>query len=177
MTQNWDRAISPFQGWNADELGVWLKAKGVDTKSQAQDSKDTLVTQVQSTWYETEDKAQQAWTNVKDWILDTWTDSQLKAFCDKNGVPVPQPRKRDTLLQKARASYETVAQQAGEAASYPGNWLYETWSGKFMARCKRRILTFGRVGPQGMARHERLPCSAAYHGRYSGANPLFLSLN
>lgn len=41
---------------------------------------------------------------------------------------VPQPRTRDTLLQKTRANYETVAKKVGETASYPGNWLYETWS-------------------------------------------------
>ena len=35
-------------------------------------------------------------------------------------------------MQKARASYETVAEKAGEAAAYPGNWLYETWTGKFL---------------------------------------------
>ena len=58
----------------------------------------------------------------------SWTDSQLKAFADKHGIPVPQPRKRDTLLQKIRASYETTAKKVGETAAYPGNWLYETWS-------------------------------------------------
>lgn len=41
---------------------------------------------------------------------------------------VPQPRKRDTLLQQIRSNYQTVAKKAGEASSYPGNWLYETWS-------------------------------------------------
>lgn len=41
---------------------------------------------------------------------------------------VPQPRQRDTILQKARSSYETAAKKAGETAAYPGNWLYETWS-------------------------------------------------
>lgn len=46
-------------------------------------------------------------------------------------IVVPQPRQRDTILSKARSSYETVAQKAGETAAYPGNWLYETWSGKF----------------------------------------------
>lgn len=45
-------------------------------------------------------------------------------------IVVPQPRQRDTILSKARSSYETVAQKAGETAAYPGNWLYETWSGK-----------------------------------------------
>ena len=55
-------------------------------------------------------------------------ESQLKAFADKHDIPVPQPRKRDTLLQKVRSNYEIVAKKAGETGSYPGNWLYETWS-------------------------------------------------
>jgi S-adenosylmethionine:tRNA-ribosyltransferase-isomerase (queuine synthetase) len=63
----------------------------------------------------------------------SWSDSQLKAFADKHGIPVPQPYKKDTLLQKIRANYQTISNKAGEAAAYPGNWLYETWSesGKF----------------------------------------------
>lgn len=68
-------------------------------------------------------------------IANIHSDSQLKAFADKHGIPVPQPRKRDTLLQKVRSNYESVAKKAGETAAYPGNWLYETWSesGKFRA--------------------------------------------
>ena len=43
---------------------------------------------------------------------------------------VPQPRQRDTILQKARTSYDSIAQKAGEMAAYPGNWLYASWTGK-----------------------------------------------
>jgi len=57
-----------------------------------------------------------------------WTDSQLKAFADKHGIPVPQPRKRDTLLQSVRENYQSAANKVSETASYPGDWLYETWS-------------------------------------------------
>jgi len=60
--------------------------------------------------------------------LFSWTESQLKAFADNHGIPVPQPRARDTLLQKVRSGYETAAQKAGETAAYPGNWLYQSWS-------------------------------------------------
>lgn len=148
IEKNWnDYVISPYNTWDTDQLSAYLKAKGVETQDAAVDSKDSLVAQVKSAWYETEDKSQQAWIGSKDWIFDTWTESSLKAFCDKNGIPgrhfccsplscqvthhhktVPQPRKRDTLLQKARSGYETLAQQVGETAAYPGNWLYETWS-------------------------------------------------
>lgn len=90
--------------------------------------------QVQGLWYESEDKAQEAWTKPKDWILDSWSESQLKAFCDHHGIPVPQPRKRDTILQKARSNYDVIAKKVGDTAAYPGNWLYDTWTGQFPPR-------------------------------------------
>ena len=47
---------------------------------------------------------------------------------DKHGIPAPQPRNRDTLLASARQNYESIAKKANEYSSYPGSWLYETWS-------------------------------------------------
>ena len=58
----------------------------------------------------------------------SWTDSQLKAYLDKHGIPVPQPRKRDTLLAQARQNYAATAKKLNEYSQYPGNWLYDTWS-------------------------------------------------
>lgn len=86
--------------------------------------------QVKGSWYETEDKSQNAWGDVKEWIFDTWTDSQLKSFCDKSGISVPQPRTRDVMISKIRANYESAAKKAGETAAYPGDWLYASWSGE-----------------------------------------------
>lgn len=57
-----------------------------------------------------------------------WTESQLKSFLDRHGIPNPNPRTRDALLSTARDNYQTVADKLGENAAYPGNWLYETWS-------------------------------------------------
>ena len=129
VQQNWEsNVVSPYKSWDAAKLSEYLKLKGIETKDTAASNKDYLVNQVQGTWYESEDKAQSAWSSVKDWILDTWTESQLKSFCDHHGIPVPQPRKRDTLLERARSAYDTAAKKAGETAAYPGNWLYETWS-------------------------------------------------
>lgn len=41
---------------------------------------------------------------------------------------MPQPRKRDTLLQSVRENYQSVANKVSETSAYPGDWLYETWS-------------------------------------------------
>lgn len=126
---NWnDHAVAPYNSWSTDDLVAYLKNKGIQTQEAAASSKDSLINLVKDSWYVTEDKAQTAYTNTHEWILDTWSDSELKEFCDKHGIPVPQPRKRDTLLEKARSSYQDVAKSLGETAAYPGNWLYQTWS-------------------------------------------------
>ncbi|KAK7398370.1 hypothetical protein QQX98_012264 [Neonectria punicea] len=127
--KNWDDYVAaPYSSWDTADLSAYLQAKGKETRDDAAATRDNLVSQVKANWYESEENAYQGWATVKDWILDTWTDSQLKAFCDKHSIPVPQPRHRDTLLQKARSNYETIAKKADQATSYPGNWLYETWT-------------------------------------------------
>ena len=60
--------------------------------------------------------------------MSRWTESSLKAFCDRHGIPVPQPRKRDQAYKAAREGYQSAAEKIGETAAYPGNWLYESWT-------------------------------------------------
>jgi len=146
VKDNWQSKVaSPYNDWDTKQLQSYLSWKGAETKDSAAASKDSLISQVRNAWYETEDKAEDAWSSVRDWIFDSWTESQLKAFADKHDIPVPQPRKRDTLLQKVRSNYETVAQKAGETASYPGNWLYSTWSESDL---KEWLDTHGIPAPQ-----------------------------
>lgn len=52
----------------------------------------------------------------------------MKAFADKNSIPVPQPRKRDTLIASIRENYDSVAKKLNQSVNYPGDWLYEAWS-------------------------------------------------
>ncbi|KAL1879699.1 hypothetical protein VTK73DRAFT_6874 [Phialemonium thermophilum] len=146
IQKNWDSHVAtPYQHWDVTQLKKYLKDKGVAISDTATNSKDALVNQVKAAWYEPEDTAHRSWSNVKDWILDSWTDSQLKAFCDHHGIPVPQPRKRDTLLEKARSNLDTIAKKAGETASYPGNWLYDTWTESDL---KEWLDTYGFPVPQ-----------------------------
>jgi hypothetical protein len=51
-------------------LSSYLSAKGVEAKETAAANTDGLVAQVKNYWYETEDKAEDAWSSVKDWIFD-----------------------------------------------------------------------------------------------------------
>lgn len=129
VKNNWDsHVVHPYKSWDAQTLQNYLTLKGYQAKKGTEKNTDSLVDQVKVYWTETEDSANQAYGSVRDWIFDTWTDSQLKAFADKHGIPVPQPRKRDTLLSSVRENYQSAANKVSETASYPGDWLYETWS-------------------------------------------------
>jgi len=165
VKDNWQTKVaSPYSDWDSARLGSFLKQKGVETKDDAAANTDGLIAQVKNYWYETEDKADAAWSDVKTWIFDSWTDSQLKAFADKHGIPVPQPRKRDTLLQKVRSNYESAAKKAGETAAYPGNWLYETWSESDL---KEFLDEHGIPAPQPTTR-DKLIASVRRNARVAG---------
>lgn len=165
VTDNWRSKIAtPYNEWDNKQLISYLKLKGVETKESAESSTDSLLNYVKSNWYETEDKAEEAWTNVKDWVFDSWTDSQLKAFADKHGIPVPQPRKRDTVLQTILSNYEGTVRKMSETVSYPGNWLYETWSDSDL---KEFLDSYGIPVPQPSTR-DKLVAAARRNARLAG---------
>jgi hypothetical protein len=71
VKDNWQSKVAqPYNDWDTAQLSSYLKQKGVDTKDTAAANADSLVSQVKNYWYETEDKADDAWTSVKDWIFD-----------------------------------------------------------------------------------------------------------
>jgi len=127
-------SASAYNKWHETELERWLSDHDIPYPTPA-DRKD-LENLVKSNWQskiqapigDTADAVSDSYNSVKDWIFDSWTDSQLKDFLDKNGFPSPQPRKRDTLLTQARENYESIAKKVGQTSAYPGDWLYQTWS-------------------------------------------------
>ena len=71
---NWQQNVaSPYHSWDTKRLQSFLKQKGVETKEVAEDNKDGLVAEVKKYWYEAEDKAEDAWSNVSGWIFDRYT--------------------------------------------------------------------------------------------------------
>ncbi|KAF4122380.1 putative stress-responsive nuclear envelope protein [Geosmithia morbida] len=148
--KNWeDYVVKPYKKWDTAELSSFLQNKGQDAVHEAQESRENLVHLARSNWYETEDNTLKAWDNVKDWIFDTWGQSQLKAFADKHDIPVPQPRPRDAILQRLRLNYENIAKRLGETTSYPGNWLYDSWTESDL---KEWLDTHGFPSPQPSSR-------------------------
>ncbi|KIW08000.1 uncharacterized protein PV09_00946 [Verruconis gallopava] len=161
-----NQVVEPYSSWDTKQLQAYLTLKGNQASKGAEKNKDKLLEQVKSTWTETEDSAASAYTSVKDWILDTWSESQLKAFLDKHGIPNPQPSTRDSLLAAARENFNAIAAKAGETASYPGDWLYSTWSeSELKAWCDER----GIPVPQPSSR-DKLIASVRRNSRIASNN-------
>lgn len=129
VKNNWnDKVVSPYNSWDTNQLQKYLSSRGEEVKKGTEKNKDSLIEQVKASWTDTGDRAGDAYGSVRDWIFDTWTESQLKSFCDYHGIPAPQPRTRDSLLKSTRENYQSIATKAGETAAYPGDWLFKSWS-------------------------------------------------
>nr|POF03975.1 stress response protein ish1 [Quercus suber] len=129
VKSNWDNnVVKPYNSWDVNQLSNYLSSQGHQIKKGTEKNKDSLISQAQTYWKETSDSANDAYANVQNWIFDSWTESQLKAFLDYHNIPNPSPRTRDSLLHTARSNYQAAANKIGETAAYPGDWLYKSWS-------------------------------------------------
>ncbi|KAH1948296.1 hypothetical protein KXV69_004558 [Aspergillus fumigatus] len=130
---NW-LSKAAYNKWHETELERWLSDHDIpyptpaDRKALEDLVKRNWDSKIQKPLGNAVENSADQWHHAKEWIFDTWSDSHLKAFLDRHGVPVPQPRRRDVLLKAARENYEAIAKKVGETAHYPGNWLYEHWT-------------------------------------------------
>jgi len=129
VQKNWENnVVKPYNSWDAKQLSSYLTSKGHEVKKGTEKNTESLIEQIQGYWTQTESQANDAYGDVKSWVFDTWTTSQLKAFLDYHHIPNPSPRTRDSLLTTVRSNYADIAKKAGETAAYPGDWLYSQWA-------------------------------------------------
>lgn len=76
--------------------------------------------------------------SLSDTLLESWSDSEIKEWCDKNGVKVPQGSKRNELIALARK----------HAASLTGNNVASKASGYFGAATTSAGNTFAQATDQ-----------------------------
>ncbi|EGC40955.1 conserved hypothetical protein [Histoplasma capsulatum var. duboisii H88] len=131
--RNWfSKAV--YNRWHETELERWLSDHDIpyptpaDRKDLEELVKNNWESRVQIPIHHTVEHVADYLGDAKEWIFDTWSDSQLKTFLGKHGISSPQPNKRDKLLAVVRENYEAIARKLGQTTFYPGNWLYEQWS-------------------------------------------------
>lgn len=73
VKENWNTKVgTPYASWDANQMQSYLSSKGQQVKKGTEKNKDSLMSQVKSYWYETEDQASDAYNSVKDWIFDSY---------------------------------------------------------------------------------------------------------
>jgi len=128
-----------YQSWSDSDLKSWLDERGIPVPQPSQ--RDKLVASLRrnakiaadranAQYSSLSNSAASAQTSLSDQLLASWSDSQIKEWCDKNGIKVPQGSKRNELIALARkhaaqltdGNYASSAQSAfGAATSSAGN--------------------------------------------------------
>ena len=128
-----------YQSWSDSELKQWMDERGIPAPQPS--SRDKLIAQVRrnakiasdhasSQYASLSSSAAAATQSLSDQLINSWDDTQLKAFLDKNGIPVPQGSNKNELVALARKNWaklsgDNVASSAsgyfGAATSSAGN--------------------------------------------------------
>merc|ERR1711939_837195 len=109
---------SVYNKWHETELERWLSDHNVPYPTPY--DRAQLETAVKDNWQ----------TKVSQPYGD-WDSAQLSAYLKQKGVETKDAAADNTeglVAQVKKYCYETAAQKAGETATYPGNWLYQSWS-------------------------------------------------
>lgn len=117
-----------YDSWSESDLKSWLDTHGFPAPQLS--TRDKLIASVRRNsrlaYLKAQDQAtsatasaQAAYATLTDMIIDAWSDSQLKEFCDKNAIPVPQGTKVNelrALVRKHRAEIlgDNVASKASK---------------------------------------------------------------
>lgn len=93
VESNWhSKVVSPYSDWDTTQLSAYLSERGQQAAATAGATKESLVDKVKAYWYETEEVAEDAYTNVKNWIFDTYVDLANLHFHFTNCIsagPIP----------------------------------------------------------------------------------------
>ena len=132
--------------------------------SPAPRKRDNLLTAARGN-YETVAKKLKEYSHYPGaWLYETWTESELKAWLDERGIPVPQPSTRDKLIASVRRNSRQASlsmKESAAAASASANAaqesltdaIFDAWSD---SKIKEWADKNGIKVPQGSSRNQLL---------------------
>ncbi|KAK9238022.1 hypothetical protein V1525DRAFT_456181 [Lipomyces kononenkoae] len=136
VKENWDVVTAspgPFAKWSDERLVSYLNKKGVEVADSVKTDHDWLISKAHKQWetggYDTED----TYTNAKDWIFDSWSESALKKFLDEHHFGSSAAATKDALLKKVKDNYDYIARSARKKSDDTSDWLFDAWSDSDLA--------------------------------------------
>ncbi|QIW94565.1 hypothetical protein AMS68_000083 [Peltaster fructicola] len=133
-----------WQQWSDSEVKAWLDERGIPVPQGG--ARDKLVASLRrnsklaadsakSSLASASKSAASAQATLSDQLLNAWSDSEIKAWFDKNGIPVPQGSKRNEMIALARKHSNRMGSSAssvyGAATSSAGNAYAQATTGAY----------------------------------------------
>ena len=129
-----------YSSWSESDLKGWLDERGIPAPQPT--SRDKLIASLRrnsriasdsaaSSYASASASAHASQQSLSDQLLNSWSDSQIKEWFDKNGIKVPQGSKRNELVALARKhsaqltggnAYGSAQSAYGAATSSAGNY-------------------------------------------------------
>ncbi|KAF2862834.1 hypothetical protein K470DRAFT_268782 [Piedraia hortae CBS 480.64] len=138
-----------YKAWSDSELKEWLDERGVPVPQPG--SRDKMIAQIRRNSKLAADRAQAQYSSLSksaeaaqhtlsDALLESWSDSQIKEWCDRNGIKVPQGSKRNELIALARKhaaalsgnnAASSASKAYGAATTSAGNMYAQATAGLY----------------------------------------------
>ncbi|KAM0719295.1 hypothetical protein Q7P37_005200 [Cladosporium fusiforme] len=170
-TQSWI-----FSTWTESQLKSFLDYHSIPNPSPR--TRDSLLHTVRSNYQSAANKAGETAAYPGNWLYSQWSASDLKAWLDERGIPVPQGDSRDQLIatirrhsyvaaHEANKRYNSASSQAAAAQESLSNQLLESWSD---SQVKEWLDKNGVPVPQGSKRNELVALARKHSARFAGTD-------
>ncbi|KAF4551055.1 putative stress-responsive nuclear envelope protein [Elsinoe fawcettii] len=170
--QNWI-----FDSWTDSTLKSFLDYHKIPNPTPR--NRDSLLQSARSGYTTVADKLKQTTAYPGDWLYESWSESDLKAWLDERGIPAPQPSSRDKLVASVRRNSRTASNNAQSYASAISSsaaaaqatltdQLINAWDDN---KLKQWLDEQGIKIPQGSRKNELQALVRKQRARLTGSNP------
>ena len=134
-------------------MKAWLDERGIPAPQPT--SRDKLIASIRRNSRIASDQAAAAASSASasaygsqqsltDQLLHSWSDSQIKEWCDKNGIKVPQGSKRNELLALARKHSAQLTGSNAQGSAKSGFGAATTSAGNYYAQATNDAYAQGK---------------------------------
>ncbi|KAK6543937.1 hypothetical protein TWF694_000655 [Orbilia ellipsospora] len=121
-----------FQQWSDSDLKKWLDDHGYHVYQGSK--RNELIAAVRRNSRQASLKVNDIKDTVAQNIFNSWSDSELKSWCDKNNIKVPQNGKRDEVIAVARRNVASLTGDTFSASVTSAFKAYGSATGSLGAR-------------------------------------------
>ena len=168
--------VLTFLSWTESQLKSFLDYHGVPNPTPR--TRDSLLQTVRSNYQSAANKAGETSAYPGDWLYQSWSDSDLKAWLDERGIPAPQPNQRDKLIASIRRNSRVASDRAAAASSSASSsaagaqqslsdQLLDSWSD---SQIKEWADKNGIKVPQGSKRNELIALARKHSAQLAGGD-------